>query len=39
MAQASGASYSVIGEGTNLIVSDQGFDGIVLRLTAKAIRA
>ena len=34
---ASGAPYSVIGEGTNLIVSDQGFDGIVLRLTAQAI--
>ncbi len=37
VAQASGAAYNVIGEGTNLIVSDQGFDGIVLRLTAKAI--
>jgi UDP-N-acetylmuramate dehydrogenase len=37
VAQVSGAAYSVIGEGTNLIVSDQGFNGIVLRLTAKAI--
>jgi UDP-N-acetylmuramate dehydrogenase len=37
VAQASGAAYNVIGDGTNLIVSDQGFDGIVLRLTAKAI--
>jgi UDP-N-acetylmuramate dehydrogenase len=27
----------VIGDGTNLIVSDQGFEGIVLRLTAQAI--
>src|SRR5580704_13450301 len=35
--QASGAAYSVIGDGTNLIVSDQGFDGIVLRLAASAI--
>ncbi len=37
VSQASGAAYSVIGDGTNLIVSDQGFDGIVLRLTAKPI--
>jgi UDP-N-acetylmuramate dehydrogenase len=37
VAQASGAAYSVIGDGTNLIVSDRGFDGIVLRLTAQAI--
>jgi UDP-N-acetylmuramate dehydrogenase len=37
VSQASGANYSVIGDGTNLIVSDRGFDGIVLRLTAKAI--
>jgi UDP-N-acetylmuramate dehydrogenase len=35
---ASGANYSVIGDGTNLIVSDRGFDGIVLRLTAQAIQ-
>lgn len=37
VSQASGAAYTVIGDGTNLIVSDQGFDGIVLRLTAKSI--
>jgi UDP-N-acetylmuramate dehydrogenase len=37
IAQSSGASYSVIGAGTNLIVSDQGFDGIVLRFTAHQI--
>src|SRR6202451_1781120 len=37
VAQASGAAYSVIGDGTNLIVSDRGFDGIVLRLTARTI--
>src|ERR1700722_16861699 len=37
LSQASGANYSVIGDGTNLIVSDQGFDGIVLRLAAQAI--
>ena len=34
IARSSGAGYSVIGEGTNLIVSDAGFDGIVLRFTA-----
>src|SRR5580692_6340663 len=38
LSQASGASHSVIGEGTNLIVSDQGYDGIVLRLTAKSLK-
>src|ERR1700733_5705972 len=37
VSRASGAAYSVIGDGTNLIVSDRGFDGIVLRLTAQAI--
>ena len=37
IAQSSGASYSVIGAGTNLIVSDEGFDGIVLRFTARDI--
>jgi UDP-N-acetylmuramate dehydrogenase len=37
IAQSSGATYSVIGAGTNLIVSDQGFDGIVLRFTAHRI--
>jgi UDP-N-acetylmuramate dehydrogenase len=37
IARASGTSFSVIGAGTNLIVSDQGYDGIVLRYTAKRI--
>lgn len=37
IAQSSEAPYNVIGDGTNLIVSDQGFDGIVLRQTARAI--
>jgi UDP-N-acetylmuramate dehydrogenase len=37
ISRASGANYCVIGEGTNLIVSDRGFDGIVLRLTARGI--
>jgi UDP-N-acetylmuramate dehydrogenase len=37
VSRASGATYSVIVDGTNLIVSDQGFDGIVLRLTAKTV--
>jgi UDP-N-acetylmuramate dehydrogenase len=36
--QDSGSPYCVIGDGTNLIVSDQGFDGIVLRLAAKAMQ-
>jgi UDP-N-acetylmuramate dehydrogenase len=37
IARSSGASYTVIGAGTNLIVSDQGFDGMVLRFTAHQI--
>jgi UDP-N-acetylmuramate dehydrogenase len=37
MVQASGAAYCVIGDGTNLIVSDDGFDGIVLRQAASLI--
>lgn len=37
VARSSAASYSVIGSGTNLIVSDDGFDGIVLRYTADRI--
>jgi UDP-N-acetylmuramate dehydrogenase len=37
MAQSSGAAYCVIGDGTNLIVSDEGFDGIVLRQAANLI--
>src|SRR5579863_8575414 len=35
--RASSASYTVIGDGTNLIVSDAGFAGIVLRFTAAGI--
>lgn len=35
--RASGANYSIIGSGTNLIVSDDGFDGVVLRYTANRI--
>src|SRR5579864_7744510 len=35
--RASGADYAVIGDGTNLIVSDAGFPGIVLRFTASGI--
>jgi UDP-N-acetylmuramate dehydrogenase len=35
----SGSGYTVIGDGTNLIVSDAGFAGIVLRFTAAGIAA
>jgi UDP-N-acetylmuramate dehydrogenase len=35
---ASGLDCAVIGGGTNLIVSDEGFRGIVLRFTADGIR-
>ena len=38
-ARASGLPYVIIGGGTNLIVSDEGFRGIVLRFTADAIAA
>lgn len=37
IARSSGLNYVVIGGGTNLIVSDDGFDGIVLKLTADRI--
>ncbi len=37
--RASGAPFVVVGGGTNLIVSDEGFPGIVLRLTASRITA
>jgi len=37
IARASGAEYAVIGSGTNLIVSDAGFPGIVLRFTSGGI--
>ena len=39
LAKASGAAYTVIGEGTNLIVSDAGFAGLVLRYTGGGIEA
>ena len=37
VARESGRDYVVIGGGTNLIVSDEGFRGIVLRFTARRI--
>ena len=37
IARESGLDYVVIGGGTNLIVSDDGFRGVVLRLTARTI--
>ena len=37
LARSGGADYAVIGGGTNLIVSDEGFAGIVLRFTAAGI--
>ena len=39
IAKSSGAAYTVIGEGSNLIVSDEGFPGIVLRFTGSAIES
>jgi len=36
-AQSCGVGFTVIGAGTNLIVSDQGYDGIVLRYTGGRI--
>jgi UDP-N-acetylmuramate dehydrogenase len=38
-ARQSGRAWVVIGGGTNLIVNDAGFNGIVLRFTASRIRA
>jgi UDP-N-acetylmuramate dehydrogenase len=38
-ARASGIPTVVIGDGTNLIVSDRGFRGIVLRYRAESLRA
>jgi len=38
-ARASGLATMVIGGGTNLIVSDRGFRGIVLRYCAESLRA
>jgi UDP-N-acetylmuramate dehydrogenase len=37
--RASGEEFAVIGGGTNLIVSDDGFPGVVLRFTASDIRS
>ena len=37
MIQESGEEYAVIGGGTNLIVSDDGFAGVVLRYASRAI--
>jgi len=37
VARGSGLDYVVIGSGTNLVVSDEGFRGIVLRFTADRI--
>ena len=39
VAKSSGDPFVVIGGGTNLIVSDSGYDGIVLRFTAASIQA
>ena len=38
-ARAAGLAISVIGDGTNLIVSDQGFRGLVLRYRARNLQA
>ena len=37
IARSSGLDFVVIGGGTNLIVSDDGFHGVVLKLTARGI--
>src|SRR5882672_1511137 len=37
IARSSGSDYVVIGGGTNLIVADAGFPGVVLRFTASGI--
>jgi UDP-N-acetylmuramate dehydrogenase len=39
IARESGVPLAVLGAGTNLIVSDHGFDGIVLRYVAQKIRS
>lgn len=39
LARSSGWPYLVIGGGTNLIVSDDGFPGVVLRFTGKRMAA
>ncbi|MGH9627938.1 MAG: UDP-N-acetylmuramate dehydrogenase [Bryobacteraceae bacterium] len=37
--KSDGLPFVVIGGGTNLVVSDEGYDGVVLQYTAKEIRA
>lgn len=37
--EASGSAYVVIGGGTNLVVSDAGYDGVVLRFTGQRIQS
>lgn len=39
IARASGVPYVTIGSGTNLVASDEGFRGIVLRYTADSVTA
>ena len=39
IARSSGAAWTLIGGGTNLIVSDEGFSGIVLRFTNAGIQS
>jgi UDP-N-acetylmuramate dehydrogenase len=39
LARSSGWPYLVVGGGTNLIVSDEGFPGLVLRFTGKRLEA
>jgi UDP-N-acetylmuramate dehydrogenase len=39
VARSSGLAFTIIGGGTNLVVSDGGFRGIVLRFTARQLRA
>jgi UDP-N-acetylmuramate dehydrogenase len=39
IAAGSGLPWTVIGDGTNLIVNDAGYRGIILRLRSSAIRA
>src|SRR3979490_2543684 len=39
LVRSSGSKYVVIGGGTNLIVADAGFPGIVLRFTASGIES
>ncbi|HLG99766.1 MAG TPA: UDP-N-acetylmuramate dehydrogenase [Bryobacteraceae bacterium] len=38
LARQAGATHTIIGEGSNLIVSDGGFAGLVLRFTGRALQ-